>query len=198
MKVEQSPTNTPGVTRDSHDEANLTTHTSVRLGLAFGHFVYRFRWILLALWLVLLGVSAPFASRLPAILSGGGYSFSGSESVHVSNDLINKLRFPPSSITIVLQSATTSVSDPPYQQELQSILGKLRSFNNGSSIQTGGIGLTNPPAVPGQPPLSQSALFALYTSGNYKQIPTLAQGPTRIHPSSRNTTEHHHTAHQRI
>ena len=140
MKVEQPPTEPPDITQHIHAEADLTTHASVRLGLAFGHFVYRFRWILLALWLVLLGVSVPFALKLPAILSGGGYSFSGSESVHVSNDLINKLRFPPSSITIVLQSATTSVSDPSYQQELQGILGKLRAFHNVSSIQTGGIG----------------------------------------------------------
>ncbi len=138
MQVEQTPS--PGITPAPSAEAALTAHASFRLGLAYGRFLYRFRWAVLALWLVLLAISVPFAARLSTILSGGGYSFSGSESVHVSNDLIDKLHFPPSSITIVLQSATTSVIDPAYQQELNGITQKLRSFHNVSNIQTGGIG----------------------------------------------------------
>jgi uncharacterized membrane protein YdfJ with MMPL/SSD domain len=84
--------------------------------------------------------SAPFAARLSTILSGGGFSFSGSESVQVSNELIDKLHFPPSTLTVVFQSSTTNVSDPAYQQELTSTLNKIRAFHNVTSVTPGGTG----------------------------------------------------------
>ena len=77
-------------------ETSLETHRIYRVGLAYGRLVYRFRWFVLAFWLIVLAASVPFASKLPAILSSGGYSFSNSESVHVANLLIDRFHQPPS------------------------------------------------------------------------------------------------------
>jgi hypothetical protein len=54
-------------------EISLETHRIYRVGLAYGRLVYRFRWFVLAFWLIVLVASVPFASKLPAILSSGGY-----------------------------------------------------------------------------------------------------------------------------
>ena len=121
-------------------ETSLESHRIYRVGLAYGRLVYRYRWFILAFWFVALAVSVPFAAKLPAILSGGGYSFSNSESVHVANLLIDKLHQPPSQLIVVFQSPATSVSDPSYQQEVNNFVGRARSFPHVMSITPGGVG----------------------------------------------------------
>ncbi len=121
-------------------ESSLALHPSFRLGLAYGRFVHRFRWFLLVFWMVAVGASVPFAIRLPSLLSSGGFQVRGNESAQVSNELIKKLHVPPSSLTIVFQSATTNVSDPAYQQELSSTLSNIRAFHHMSSVTRGGVG----------------------------------------------------------
>jgi RND superfamily putative drug exporter len=121
-------------------EASLALHPSFRLGLAFGRFVHRFRWVLLVFWMAALVASLPFATRLPSLLSGGGFSVSSSESAQASRELIEKLHVPPSTLTVVFQSATTNVSDPAYQQELHSILSNIRTFPQVMSVTQGTVG----------------------------------------------------------
>ncbi len=121
-------------------EASLALHTSFRLGLAFGRFVHRFRWFLLVFWMAALVASVPFATRLPSLLSGGGFSVSGSESAQASRELIEKLHVPPSTLTVVFHSATTNVSDPAYQQELNSTLSNIRTFPHVMSVTQGTVG----------------------------------------------------------
>ena len=87
-----------------------------------------------------LVASVPFATRLPSLLSGGGFSVSGSESVQASRELIEKLHVPPSTLTVVFQSATTNVSDPAYQQELNSTLSNIRAFPHVMSVTQGTVG----------------------------------------------------------
>ena len=122
------------------NEASLETHKSYRIGLAYGRLVHRFRWFILAFWIVALIASIPFAGKLSTILSGGGYSFSGSESVHVSDELTSKLHFPLSELIVVFQSAHTRVTDPAYRREISSITNKIRAFHNVTSITPGSIG----------------------------------------------------------
>jgi len=121
-------------------EISLETHRIYRVGLAYGRLVYRFRWFVLAFWLIVLAASVPFASKLPAILSSGGYSFSNSESVHVANLLIDKFHQPPSQVIVAFQSPGTSVNDPHYQQEVSNFIGRVRSFPHVASITPGGVG----------------------------------------------------------
>ncbi len=82
----------------------------------------------------------PFATRLPSLLSGGGFSVSGSESAQVSRELIEKLHVPPSTLTVVFHSATAHVSDPAYQQELTTAISNIRAFPHVMSVTQGGVG----------------------------------------------------------
>jgi RND superfamily putative drug exporter len=102
--------------------------------------VYRLRWHLFVLWIVVLGLSIPFALRLPSLLSGGGFQVSGSESAQVSHELARQLHVPPSSVIVVFHSATTLVSAPAYQQELASTLDKIRAFPHVMEITQGSVG----------------------------------------------------------
>jgi len=121
-------------------ESALAPHPSFRIGLAYGRFVHRFRWFLLAFWVVAVGASVPFATRLPSLLSGGGFLVRDSESAQASRELIEKLHVPPSTLTVVFHSATTNVSDPAYQQELNSIISNIHAFHDVSSVTQGGVG----------------------------------------------------------
>jgi RND superfamily putative drug exporter len=121
-------------------ETSLETHRIYRVGMAYGRLVYRFRWFVLMFWLIALAVSLPFASKLPGILSGGGYSFSGSESIQVANLLTDKLHQAPSQLIVVFQSPATSVSDPNYQKEVNDFVERARSFPHVMSITPGGVG----------------------------------------------------------
>jgi RND superfamily putative drug exporter len=121
-------------------ESALAPDPSFRLGLAFGRLVHRFRWFLLVFWMAALVASVPFAARLPSLLSGGGFSVSGSESAQANRELIEKLHVPPSTLTVVFQSATTNVSDPAYQQELNSTLSTIRAFPHVMSVTQGTVG----------------------------------------------------------
>jgi len=121
-------------------ESSLAPHPSFHIGLAYGRFVHRFRWFLLAFWIAVVVASVPFAIKLPSLLSSGGFQVRGSESAQVSNELIEKLHVPPSTLTVVFHSATAHVSDPAYQQELNSTLSNIRAFHDVSSVTQGGVG----------------------------------------------------------
>ena len=138
--IEQQPASERS--REASAEPSLTLHRSFRLGLAAGRFVYRFRWLLLVLWIVALGVSIPFAIRLPSLLSGGGFQVrgNGNESAQVSLALIEMLHVPPSSLLVVFHSVTTNVSDPAYQQELNTTLSKIRTFHHVTLVTQGSVG----------------------------------------------------------
>ena len=99
-----------------------------RVGLAYGRFIYRVRWVVLALWLVGLVVSVPFAAKVSSVLTGGGYSFSGSESIHADNIIAAKLHTPPASVQVVFQSADTLVSAASYQQEVGDFIANAKTF----------------------------------------------------------------------
>ncbi|MGH2508874.1 MAG: MMPL family transporter, partial [Ktedonobacteraceae bacterium] len=89
---------------------------------AYGQLVYRFRWGLIAFWLVLLLGCIPFALLAPNTLTSGGYVSSGSETSQVADALITRLHQPASTLFVMFESSTAHVSDPAYQQQLQRVL----------------------------------------------------------------------------
>ncbi len=115
-------------------------HGRYRLGLAYGHFVYRFRWIILAIWLVVVAVSIPFASRVGTALSGGGFSYSGSDSARVDTTLTDTLHQSPTQLIVVFQSSTTSVTDPAYQAEVNAFIARAEQFAHVVGVTQGGVG----------------------------------------------------------
>ena len=124
----------------SKKTSTLESHGLYRLGLAYGRQVYRFRWFIIALWIIIVGVSIPFASQLSSVLQGGGYTFKDSESIRVDNLLTSKLHQPLTQALVIFQSTNTAVSDPAYQQEVQDFMAKARTFPNVTQLTQGGTG----------------------------------------------------------
>jgi RND superfamily putative drug exporter len=178
--------------------ASLETHRRYRIGLAYGYQVYRIRWLIIAFWFIALITSIPFADRVASVLTGGGFSFSGSESTHVDTILTEKLHQPPAQVLVIFQSATTPVSDPGYQQEINNFIGRTRAFPHVSGVIPGGIGQdgrttfvtvnfnTDPDAVEQQLPnfhtlLPKTGPARAYLTGNvavYSEFAQIAQQDT--------------------
>src|SRR5579862_1293499 len=111
-----------------------------RIGLAYGRFIYRVRWIVLALWVIGLAASIPFAAQVSSVLSGGGYSFSGSESIHANNIISAKLHQPAATVQVVFQSANTPVTALNYQQEINDFTTAAKTFPHVIGVYPGGVG----------------------------------------------------------
>jgi RND superfamily putative drug exporter len=120
-------------------EASIEGHGLYRVGLAYGRFIHRVRWIVVALWLVGLAVGVPFAAQLPSILTGGGYSFKNSESVRVGDLLVNKLNRPTAQMLVAFTSDSASVGDETYQAEIDDVAGKARDFPHVQDVAHGGV-----------------------------------------------------------
>ncbi|MGH2485515.1 MAG: MMPL family transporter, partial [Ktedonobacterales bacterium] len=116
-----------------------TPHTRYQFGLRYGRFIHRVRWLVLALWLVALLASVPFASKIGTALRGGGFTLSGSESVQVENLLHSNLNTPASQAIIVLQSDTTPVSDAAYQQEIATVVAQARTASHVTAARQGPV-----------------------------------------------------------
>ncbi len=140
MQTQEKPQDSLEKGDKSKKTSTLESHGLYRLGLAYGRQVYRFRWFIIALWIIIVGVSIPFASQIGSVLQGGGYTFQGSESSRVDNLLTSKLHQPLTQALVVFQSTNTVVSDPAYQQEVQDFMVKARTFPNVTQVTQGGTG----------------------------------------------------------
>ena len=119
---------------------SLEEHGLYRLGVSYGRAVYRFRWPVIAAWVVLLLASIPLASKLPSVLSGGGYSFENSDSIKAANILVDKLHYPQEQVFLVFHSADTPATDPVYQQEIAAVIAKVRTLPHVTGVIPGGAG----------------------------------------------------------
>ncbi|HEU0003753.1 MAG TPA: MMPL family transporter [Ktedonobacteraceae bacterium] len=119
----------------------LETHGLYRLGLAYGRQVFRWRWLIIALWVIVLGASIPFTARIGDALNGGGYSYDASESSHVDTIISTKLPRPASQLLVMFQSDHTAVSDPAYQQEVNNFISRARGYQYTTGISSSSAGL---------------------------------------------------------
>jgi uncharacterized membrane protein YdfJ with MMPL/SSD domain len=131
---------TGGSSVDAHSDKKLHTHGLYRLGFNYGRLVYRLRWLIIALWVVGLAVSVPFAAQLTSKLTGGGYSMSQSESVRVSNLMVDRLHAPPSMLLVAFHSDSVAVTDSAYQMQVNAIAEKFRGYPHVTSVTDAGPG----------------------------------------------------------
>jgi uncharacterized membrane protein YdfJ with MMPL/SSD domain len=146
MRVKEPPqqhTVRPSEPSESTAEQSLERFALYRIGLAYGRLVYRFRWLILVLWVAGVAASAPFAAKVTSVLNGGGYSYSGSESVHVATLLTDRLHLPPAQLLVVFQSSATPVSDAAFQQEVQDFISRAKLFPHVTGAVQGGTGSDN-------------------------------------------------------
>jgi len=111
-----------------------------RAGFAYGRVIYRLRWLVIVLWVLGVAASAPFAARISSVLTGGGFSFSGSDSVRAGNLVASVLHQPQSQVIVVFQSSGTAVEDPSFQNEVQGFIGQARDFGHVTDARQGGVG----------------------------------------------------------
>jgi RND superfamily putative drug exporter len=128
----------------AHIHTDAEVHGIYRFGLAYGRIVHKLRWLLVALWVVGLIAAVPFAARIATVLSGGGYSYSGSESVKANNIIAEKLKTPASSLVVVFQSSDGSrPTDANYQLEVENFIARAETLPNVTGVQQGGVGQDN-------------------------------------------------------
>jgi RND superfamily putative drug exporter len=141
LKIQEQPGETISKARESEDTSPLESNALYRLGLNYGRLVHRFRWYIIALWVVIVLVSVPFAAQIGSVLKGGGYSSKDSESARASTLIQEKLPRPSTQLLVIFQSATTAVSDPLYQKEVNDFVSRARSFSHVTGVIQSGTGL---------------------------------------------------------
>ncbi|MFB3162958.1 MMPL family transporter [Neobacillus sp. 179-J 1A1 HS] len=99
-----------------------------------GGFIYRYRKWVLALWLLLIGISGVFALKLPSVLSGNGFEYKG-EYNETRKLLERDFGQAKSSIILVFQR-DSSVSDDDWKQFIQTTFKDLKKFDGTKSITT--------------------------------------------------------------
>jgi putative drug exporter of the RND superfamily len=105
-----------------------------RAALAYGRFIHRFRWLVLALWVVMIAVSSVFMIRTTSLLGGGDTTIAGSQSVQVSTLLKQQFHQNNSEVLVVFQSTTTPVTAPAYQHEINALESELRAQPSVQSV----------------------------------------------------------------
>jgi RND superfamily putative drug exporter len=125
---------------EGEESAGVEKHWLYRLGLAYGRQVHRFRWFILAFWVVALAASIPFVTRVGSVLQSGGYSYSDSEAGHVSSIISSKLHPAPTQLLVVFRSDHTSVNALDYRQEVNNFTSKVRAFPHVSGVVQSGPG----------------------------------------------------------
>src|SRR5947209_4032459 len=69
-----------------------------------GRLMYRARWVVVAVWVLLFALSAIFAPRVTGILRGGGYSIGSSESIAAYNTLNHAYGYRALTFTVVFSA----------------------------------------------------------------------------------------------
>ena len=133
---EQAPATSVSETTTSFEKQGF-----YRVGLAFGRLVYRFRWILIVLWVVGLGISLPFTISVGKVLNGSSFSLNGSESDRVDQLMTNKLHQNNSQVLVIFQAAQVAVNNAQYQQEVQAFSNKAKTLPHVTHVVSGGTGL---------------------------------------------------------
>ena len=132
---ESAPSPAPTTTRDQ----DMTAHGWYGIGLSYGRFMYRARWIVIALWVLAVVASLPFDAKIGSVLTGGGYSLKGSESIRAGDTIQATLHEPPSTVLVVFHSSATPVSDSAYQAEVTAFVSRAQSFPHVAQVQPAGI-----------------------------------------------------------
>ena len=102
---------------------------------AWGHFVYRFRWIVLILSILLLAGSAAIASQGGKLESGG--FIETAESGRASKLIERELpRAGGSTFTLIFSSETLTATSPDFKSAVDAAIAPLRSDPRVDSIAT--------------------------------------------------------------
>ena len=106
----------------------------MRVFYSLGRIVYRYRWIVLLVWGVLLLAGAFFAPNLSERLKGG-FGSAGSEAERVQDVLIEEFGVSPVTITVVFDGAAgLSAESQEFQEAQNAALDEVREIEGVGSV----------------------------------------------------------------
>lgn len=102
----------------------------------FGAAMVRFRWVVLAIWLLLIPVSGGLgAAKASSVLKGGGFFRAGSESDRVTVVLAREFNAADSNnALIVFHSATQTIDDAPFQDGVNDAATRIAGLSGVQAI----------------------------------------------------------------
>jgi putative drug exporter of the RND superfamily len=102
-------------------------HHSPGFFAALGDFVARFRWLVLAVWIIFVGVSVLGARQVKGELVSGGINVPGSESNRGEQILADEFdRRPTRTAAAIFTSTKFKVTDPQYRAGVEQALDRVR------------------------------------------------------------------------
>jgi RND superfamily putative drug exporter len=94
----------------------------------WGRGMFRLRWIIVSIWILLFIILALFAQKAPALLKDNGFTPRGSDSDLGLIQLQQKLDFPASTFTLIYQSADQILNEPKASKQILNSLNELRKL----------------------------------------------------------------------
>jgi RND superfamily putative drug exporter len=94
----------------------------------WGRSMHHFRWLVVAIWLVLFLSLAMFAQKAPALLKDNGFTPRGSESDQGLRLMQQKLDFPASTVTLIYRSAEEKLTGAEATQKILASLTDLKNL----------------------------------------------------------------------
>ncbi|MEX2461649.1 MAG: MMPL family transporter [Paenibacillaceae bacterium] len=94
----------------------------------WGKSMYRFRWVVVSIWIILFICLAFFAQKAPALLKDNGFTPRGSDSDLGLIQLQEKLDYPASTFTLIYQSANQNISELEASHKILDSLSDLRKL----------------------------------------------------------------------
>lgn len=102
-----------------------------------GDFVARFRWLVLAVWIVLVGISVLGARQVKGELISGGISVPGSESNRGDTVLADEFdRRPAKTAAAIFTSQRFVVTDPQYKDAVEKALNAVQGVDKVQRIRS--------------------------------------------------------------
>ena len=101
-----------------------------------GKFAVRYRWWIVALWLVAASAALPFAPQASQILHSGGYVSPDAPSEQAIAVLVQKLHVHQTIVQVLFTSQRYTVDDPPFLQQAQQAVSGLRHWSEVVQVVT--------------------------------------------------------------
>lgn len=103
----------------------------------WGGKLYKIRWLIICIWLVIISIGIFFGSQLTSILSGGGWDVNGSEPLKAKNLMAKGfIGRGSSSLVLVVRDPQSEAGTPKYNEKLMILTNYLKNEKDVESIYT--------------------------------------------------------------
>jgi RND superfamily putative drug exporter len=101
-----------------------------------GSVATRYRWWIVAVWLLITVVALPFAPQASQVLRSGGFVSPDVQSQQAVDLLSSKLHLNLTIVQVIFISQRYTVERPQFAQEMQQALAEVRTWSEVSGVQT--------------------------------------------------------------